>query len=133
MPEGDSVYKLARRLDPALRGQRLKRGELRVPAHATDDLTGRTVLEHDTYGKHLFTRLDGDLTLHTHLRMDGSLTVLRPSRILPRTSLPDVWVLLAAASGTTAYGLSIPVVELLRTADEADVVGHLGPDPPRRD
>ena len=30
--------------------------------------------------------------------------------------------------GPTAYALDMPVVELLRTDREADVVGHLGPD-----
>ena len=35
MPEGDTVYALARRLDEALRDRVLTRGELRVPAHAT--------------------------------------------------------------------------------------------------
>ena len=40
MPEGDTVYALARRLDDALTGRTLVRGELRVPAHATDDLAG---------------------------------------------------------------------------------------------
>ena len=45
MPEGDSVYKEARRLEPALQGRTLTRGELRVPAHATDDLAGYTVTE----------------------------------------------------------------------------------------
>jgi endonuclease-8 len=133
VPEGDSVYKLARRLEPSLRGQLLVRGELRVPAHATDDLAGRTVLELDTHGKHLLTRFDGGWTLHTHLAMDGSWTVVRPGRTLPRALLPDVRVLLACSSGATAYGLLMPVVELLRTRDEADVVGHLGPDPLRAD
>jgi len=133
VPEGDSVYLLARRLEPALRGRRLQRGELRVPAHATDDLAGRTTLELDTHGKHLLTRFDGGLTLHTHLRMDGSWTVVRPGRSLPRNLLPDVRVLLAVESGPTAYGLSIPVVELLPTAGESDAVGHLGPDPLRAD
>jgi formamidopyrimidine-DNA glycosylase len=133
VPEGDSVYKLARRLEPALKGQRLLRGELRVPAHATDDLRGRTVLELDTYGKHLLTRFDGALTLHTHLKMDGSWSVVRPGRHLPRALLPDVRVLLGCENGSTAYGLSMPVVELVHTRDESDVVGHLGPDPLRAD
>ena len=133
MPEGDSVYKLARRLEPALVGQRLVRGELRVPAHATDDLAGRTVLELDTFGKHLLTRFDGDLTLHTHLKMDGSWTVVRSGKNLPRALLPDVRVLLGCANGNTAYGLSMPVVELLHSRNEADAIGHLGPDPLRRD
>jgi len=133
VPEGDSVYKLAERLRPALDGRRLTRGELRVPAHATDDLAGRTVRGHDTHGKHLLTRFDGGLSLHTHLKMDGSWTVVRPGRSLPRHLLPDVRVWLAVEQGPTAYGLLLPVVELIRTAEEADVIGHLGPDPLRAD
>ncbi len=133
MPEGDSVHKVARKLEPALVGQALVRGELRVPAHATDDLAGHTVTEIDTHGKHLLTRLDSGLTLHTHLKMDGSWTITRPGRRLPRDLLPDVRVLLETRAGSTAYGITMPVVELVRTADEADVVGHLGPDPLRAD
>ncbi|HYP46529.1 MAG TPA: DNA-formamidopyrimidine glycosylase family protein [Propionibacteriaceae bacterium] len=133
MPEGDSVYVLARRLQPPLAGKTLARGELRVPAHATEDLSGHTVTELDTYGKHLLIRFDSQLTLHTHLRMDGSWTVVRAGRSLPRSVLPDVRVLLAVAGGPTAYGVLIPVVELIRTADEPDVVGYLGPDPLRAD
>nr|WP_294695698.1 DNA-formamidopyrimidine glycosylase family protein [uncultured Friedmanniella sp.] len=133
MPEGDSVYRVARRLEPALVGHILTRGELRVPAHATDDLAGHTVQQVATHGKHLLTRLDSGLTLHTHLRMDGSWTLTRSGRRLPRNLLPDVRVLLETAAGVTAYGISMPVVELVRTADEHDVVGHLGPDPLRSD
>ena len=132
VPEGDSVYVLARRLD-VLNGRTLTRGELRVPQHATDDLSGRTVLAQVTHGKHLLTRLGGELTLHTHLRMDGSWTVVRPGRSLPRQLMPDVRVLLATEDGPTAYGLSLPVVDLVRTADEDTVIGHLGPDPLRDD
>lgn len=138
MPEGDSVYLLARRLDRSLLGRRISRGDLRVPRHATADLSGRDILEHVTYGKHLLTRLSGDLTLHTHLRMDGSWSVVRAGRRLPRDLMPDVRVLLATSEpdggpGPTAYGLKLPVVELLRTPDESSVVGHLGPDPLRTD
>ena len=133
VPEGDSVYKLARRLDRLLKGHTISRSELRVPAHATEDLSGRTVLEHDTHGKHLLTRFSGGLTLHTHLRMDGSWTVTRPGRRLPGSLMPDVRVVLQVNSGETAYGVKLPVVDLLRTADEPQVVGHLGPDPLRAD
>ena len=133
MPEGDSVYKVARRLEPALVGQTLTRGELRVPAHATADLAGHTVSELATHGKHLLTRFDSGLTLHTHLKMDGSWTVTRSGRRLPGNLLPDVRVLLETTAGCTAYGISMPVVELVRTAEEHEVVGHLGPDPLRAD
>ncbi|KMO70337.1 DNA-formamidopyrimidine glycosylase family protein [Mycolicibacterium chlorophenolicum] len=132
MPEGDTVYALARRLDDALRGRTLERGELRVPAHATDDLAGRTVLAHVTHGKHLLTRLSDDLTLHTHLRMSGSWTVSPTGRWLPRSVMPDVRVLLRT-DGPAAYGVKLPVVQLVRSSDEAQCVGHLGPDPLRDD
>jgi formamidopyrimidine-DNA glycosylase len=132
MPEGDTVYALARRLDSALRDRVLTHGELRVPAHATADLAGLTVLEHLTHGKHLLTRLSNDLTLHTHLLMSGSWTVSDTGRWLPRAVMLDVRVVLRT-DGPAAYGVKIPIVELLRTWDEGDVVGHLGPDPLRDD
>ena len=133
VPEGDSVFRLARRLDAALAGQRLRAGRLRVAAHATADLAGTVVLGHATHGKHLLTRFDNGDTVHTHLRMQGSWTVVRAGRRLPRHVQPDVRVALTTTDGPTAYGLDLPVVELLRTADEHLAVGHLGPDPLRAD
>lgn len=128
MPEGDTVYALACQLDAALRDRVLTRDEMRVPAHATEDLAEHTVLAHVTHGKHLLTRLSGDLSLHTHLRMSGSWTVSSTGRWLPPAFMRDVRVVLRT-DGPAAYGVRLPVVDLLRTRDEADVVGHLGPDP----
>jgi endonuclease VIII len=133
VPEGDSVYLLARRLERSLDGRGVVRSDLRVPRHAMADLSGRTVLEHATHGKHLLTRFSGDLTLHTHLRMDGSWSVTRPGRRLPRRVMPDVRVVIEVDTGHTAYGVLLPVVDLVRTRDEDTVVGHLGPDPLRDD
>jgi formamidopyrimidine-DNA glycosylase len=133
MPEGDAVYRTARRLDAGLAGRLLARTDFRVPAHATADLRGRSVLGTDTHGKHLLTRVEGGTTLHTHLRMDGRWKVLAPGRRVARREQPDVRVLLETAEGATAAALLMPVVELLPTADEHRVVGHLGPDPLRAD
>ncbi|AUZ89091.1 endonuclease VIII [Arthrobacter agilis] len=133
MPEGDSVFRLAARLRRSFDGRLLRRGDLRVPAHATSALDGLRVVEHVTHGKHLLTRLDGGLTLHTHLLMQGSWTVTAAGRKLPRALLPDARVILEVEDGPTAYGLNLPVVDLLPTRAEADVVGHLGPDPLRDD
>ena len=130
MPEGDSVYRAARRLDQRLAGTAVVRSDFRVPQHATADLAGALVLGTASRGKHLLTRFDLDgqrLTLHTHLRMDGEWTVLAPGKVLPRRLEPDVRVLLAT-TGPTALALRMPVVELLPTAEEPSVVGHLGPD-----
>lgn len=133
MPEGDTIFQLARRLRPALDGHTLTHGELRVAAHADVRMAGLTILDHDTHGKHLLTRLSENVTLHTHLKMTGSWTVTRPGRQLPRRLLPDVRVLMALDTGATAYGISLPVVDLIATDRESDVVGHLGPDPLRAD
>lgn len=127
MPEGDSVWRVARRLERGLTGRQLVASDLRVPRHATVDLSGRTVLATVSRGKHLLTRFDGGLTLHTHLRMQGEWTVVGAGRRLPRRLDPDVRVVLRT-DGPTGYALRMPVVEVLRTADEHTAVGHLGPD-----
>jgi formamidopyrimidine-DNA glycosylase len=132
VPEGDSVYRVARRLD-RLAGQLLASSEFRVPRYATVDLSGRAMLATDTHGKHLLTRMEGGLTVHTHLGMDGSWTVLAPGRRLPRRLEPDIRLLLVTVGGQRAAGLGLPVVELLPTGREHTVVGHLGPDPLRAD
>ena len=127
MPEGDTVWLAARRLHAALAGRRLTRADLRVPRYATADLTGRTVHEVVSRGKHLLTRLDDDLTLHTHLRMDGSWRLFRPGQRWSGGPAHTVRVVLGNADWT-AVGFRLPVVDLLPTSAEADVVGHLGPD-----
>lgn len=133
MPEGDSVWRTARRLDRGLAGRVLARSDFRVPQHATADLSGRTVTATVTHGKHLLTRLDDGTTLHTHLEMDGSWTVVGPGRRLPSRLESDVRVRLETVGGQAGYGLLLPVVELIRTREEHRVVGHLGPDPLRDD
>ncbi|QMU77095.1 Fpg/Nei family DNA glycosylase [Streptacidiphilus sp. PB12-B1b] len=127
MPEGDSVYRTAQRLHDALAGRPLTVSDLRVPAHATADLTGRPVLEVVPRGKHLLTRVDGGWTLHTHLRMEGRWQVYPAGQ---RWSGGADWQIRAVLGNrdATAVGYRLPVVELLRTADEGRAVGHLGPD-----
>ncbi len=94
MPEGDTVWLAARNLDAALAGQTLTRTDLRVPQLATTDLTGRRVLEVVPRGKHLLTRIEGGLTLHTHFRMDGSWHLYRPGERWRGGPVSDVRVVL---------------------------------------
>jgi endonuclease-8 len=129
MPEGDTVWLTAKRLHAALAGRVLLRSDLRVPRFATSDLTGRTVLEVVPRGKHLLTRLEGGLTLHSHLRMDGAWKVLPGGG--PGVRLPGPQFQIRAVLGNaenTAVGYRLPVLELMRTVDEDGAVGHLGPD-----
>lgn len=128
MPEGDSVWLAAQRMGAGLVGRRLTGSDFRVPRHATADLRGATVLAFTSYGKHMLTRFDSGLTLHSHFRMDGSWTLLSAGRRLPRAVEGDIRVVLTTDDGSMAYGLRLPVVNLLPTARECDVIGHLGPD-----
>lgn len=127
MPEGDTVARTARRLHAVLAGRRLTVTDFRVPRLATVDLTGRRVLEVAARGKHLLTRVDGGVTVHTHLRMEGSWHVYRAGA---RWSAAPGWqirLVLANAEWQTV-GYRLGVVQLLPTAEEARAVGHLGPD-----
>lgn len=127
MPEGDTVWLAARRLDDALAGRVLTVSDFRVPQLATVDLTGRRVLAVVARGKHLLTRVEGGLTVHTHFRMDGAFRLFRPGT--PWRGGPAWQVRLVLGNEEwTAVGFRLPVLELLPTERETDVVGHLGPD-----
>ena len=132
MPEGDAVWRTARRLESALAGRELRRTDFRVPALATVDLAGGTVTESLSRGKHLLTRIDGPpadgraWTLHTHLKMEGSWRVFRTGQRWNRPAHEARVVL--DVGDRTAVGFTLGIVELVPREHERDVVGHLGPD-----
>ncbi|MCW0213757.1 MAG: DNA glycosylase [Pseudonocardia sp.] len=126
MPEGDTVYLAGKRLHAALAGKSLLRGELRHPRLAGEDLTGRTVVEVRSIGKHLFTRLDDGRSLHSHFRMDGAWHLYRPGMSWQRPVHEARAVL--EVPDRVAVGFALHDLELLPTADESRLVGHLGPD-----
>lgn len=126
MPEGDTVWQTARRLHAALAGLPLTGAELRVPQHATASLTGHVVLEVVSRGKHILTRFESELTLRTHLGMEGSWWLHRPDARWPPAEEPVRAVL--ASSRALAVGWRLARVDLVPTAAEASLVGHLGPD-----
>ncbi|HLS43857.1 MAG TPA: DNA-formamidopyrimidine glycosylase family protein [Ornithinicoccus sp.] len=133
MPEGDAVWRTARRLHTALSGDLLLGADLRVPALATKDLVGRHTLEVVPRGKHLLHRIEGGLTLHSHLRMDGSWRVLHrtsgdsgpPQQAATRkhTVRAVLWT-----DSAIAVGDRLGMLDLVETTHEDRLVGHLGPD-----
>lgn len=131
MPEGDTVWLAARHLHAALAGRVLAATDFRVPALATVDLGGTTVAEVVPRGKHLLFRLAGGpgdaMTLHTHFRMDGSWH-LYPDGQPWKGGAPHQIRAILRVDGLAAVGYRLPVLELVPTADEHTVVGHLGPD-----
>lgn len=144
MPEGDVVWRTAQRLDQALSGRLLVVADLRWPSLATADLVGREVLETIARGKHILTRLSGaepgpgsgsgpasgpvslpPVTLHSHLRMEGGWRIDHTDAA--RGQSHDIRAVLGNAEWT-ATGLRLGMLDLVATADEATLIGHLGPD-----
>jgi endonuclease VIII len=125
VPEGDTIWYTARQLHEALAGRELTHSDFRVPRLATATLVGDTVLGAAARGKHLLIRTQSGLTVHTHLRMDGSWrvtateTAVRDDHRIRLILANDSW---------RATGYQLGVVELVRTRDEQRITGHLGPD-----
>jgi endonuclease-8 len=118
MPEGDTIHHAARRIREALEG-RVPR-EISMP-HARHEgspwperLRGRAVRAVDAHGKHLFLRFEGDLTLHSHLRMTGHWDVYRDGARW-RRSPRRAWLVLAG-EGVEVVQFDGPVLELLTEA-----------------
>jgi endonuclease-8 len=127
VPEGDTVWLATRRLHTALAGATLRRGELRVPQLATLDLAGATVREVVPRGKHLLVRLGDGRTLRTHFRMDGSWHIYRHGTRWRGGPGHDIRAILATDEWD-CVGYRLHDLAVVATADEDQLVGHLGPD-----
>ena len=128
MPEGDTVHRTADRLDAALRDAALERAELRWPSVPQVDLAGSRTLEVVARGKHLLHRFDTGTTLHTHLRMEGQWRVEHPGPATERALRRHDLRAALLTEQWSALGLRLGMLDLVPTAREAELVGHLGPD-----
>jgi endonuclease-8 len=127
VPEGDTVWLAARRMNTALAGATLRRGELRVPQLAAVDLAGATVREVVPRGKHMLIRLADGRTLRTHFRMDGSWHIYRPGSTWRGGPAFAVRAVLATDEWE-CVGYRLHDMAMVRTEHEDQLVGHLGPD-----
>ena len=125
MPEGDTVYRAARALNEVLAGRVLTRSDFRVPAFATVDLVGETVESVVSVGKHLLHRV-GDVTIHSHLKMEGAWHVYPVSAKWRRPAWQARAIL--AVPGFVTVGFSLGVLEIVPREKEGEIVGYLGPD-----
>ncbi len=126
MPEGDTVLVAAHRLNEALAGQVIVESEIRMPRFATADLSGQTITEVRSRGKHLLFRTDAGVTLHSHFKMDGAWHLYRSGE---RWRAPGFQArAVIRTQGIEAVGFRLGICELLRTAGEEHRLRHLGPD-----
>jgi len=126
------VWRTAQRLHAALAGRELTGCDLRWPSLATVDLTGRRVAGAVSAGKHLLVRVEAAgeepaLTVHSHLRMEGSWRVSRTGQAPGQARSHDVRAVLANEDWT-AVGFRLGMLDVVPTAAEGQLVGHLGPD-----
>jgi endonuclease VIII len=115
MPEGDTIHFAARRMRAALVGSPIVEIETPQRRHAMDRwperLEGRAVRSVDAHGKHLFIRFEGDLTLHSHLRMTGWWGVYPRGRRWSR-SRRRAWLVIRTAEHDVVE-FDGPVLELM--------------------
>ncbi|HEY3884832.1 MAG TPA: DNA-formamidopyrimidine glycosylase family protein [Vicinamibacterales bacterium] len=132
MPEGDAIFRTARTLNGALAGRTVVRFESVFPqltrVHDDVRITGRIVESVTAAGKHVLMRFSDDLTLRTHMRMNGSWHVYRPGERW-RKPRRDMRIVVATAS-FEAVAFAVLVAEFLDSRSEArqDDLRKMGPD-----
>jgi endonuclease-8 len=123
VPEGDTIRRLADRISARFAGQRVVRCVTRDPRLVGVDFTGDMLVDADAVGKHLLIRFDDGRTLHAHLLMTGSWTV-GPAAVEPEwRRRVELWLETGRLTG-----LDVPLLGVLATRDEAELLAHLGPD-----
>jgi endonuclease-8 len=132
VPEGDTIHHAARRLRPVLEGRVPDEIATPHPRFARDRwperLAGRAVTAVDARGKHLFLRFEGDLAIHSHLRMTGSWRVFERGQRWSRPARA-AWLILRRGEHEVVQ-FNGPVLELMtesRTRLDQRIAG-LGPD-----
>jgi endonuclease VIII len=129
--EGDSILRIARRLDDVLAGERMSvrtPGQRRPAGLPPAELDGRRLERAESRGKHLLLHFEDRLVLHSHLGMRGSWHIYGPGERWRRPSR-DAWIALAA-SGSEAVNFG---GSTMRIATEAQLhrdprLARLGPD-----
>jgi endonuclease-8 len=123
MPEGDTIRRLADRITARFAGQRCQRCVTRDPRLVGVDFTGATLIDAEAVGKHLLIRFDNGRTLHAHLLLTGSFRVGPASREPEWRRRIELWM-----EDGRLTGVDVPLLGVVPTAMEDQIVGHLGPD-----
>ena len=128
MPEGDTLFRTATVLREVLAGREVTAARGRPDGVALGRAVGSRVVRVESVGKHLLIGFSNGLSLHTHLRMNGSWHRYRsgerwrrsPARAVAVIEVPDA----------VAVCFDAPTVELLDSRALAlhPVLAALGPD-----
>jgi endonuclease-8 len=132
VPEGDTIHAAANRIRAVLLDRVPDAIATPQPRHANDRwperLAGLAVRSVDAHGKHLFLRFEGELTIHSHLRMTGSWGVHRKGARWRRAAR-RAWIVISAGEWQVVE-FDGPALELMgesRTRFDRRLAA-LGPD-----
>ncbi|MGZ7040807.1 MAG: DNA-formamidopyrimidine glycosylase family protein, partial [Thermoanaerobaculia bacterium] len=132
MPEGDTIFRAARTLHRALAGKTVTRFETVLPKLARVDdqepIAGRRVERVEAAGKNLIITFSGELSLRTHMRMNGSWHIYRPGERWQRRQ--DDMRIVIATEDFVAVGFNVPIAEFHdpRSLARSDDLRLIGPD-----
>jgi endonuclease VIII len=124
MPEGDTIFRAARRLAHVLAGQPLVGFDL--PMHAGRTNAPARVLAVEAVGKYLLVRFDDQRVLVTHMKMTGSWRIFRRGQRW-RGGRAQARAVLETAH-YVAVCFDAPVVRLMTAAQATRALATLGPD-----
>lgn len=137
MPEGDTIWRTAGRLRPALAGHELLRFEALRLIGDRPRLGGQ-IDDVEAVGKHLLVHFAGGLSLDTHMRMTGSWHLYRVDERWRKAS--HLVRCIIGVDGWNAVCFSAPIVRSYRRDGRAGPLGvgvnpvaRLGPDLCRAD
>ena len=128
MPEGDTIYRAARRLRRALLGEPIIDCQAQVLEASARSMVGCAIAEVESRGKNLLIYLDPGPVLYTHMKMTGSWHLYRPGE---RWRKPPGRASVAIYTRPfVAVCFNAPVVELMDRArvDRHPTLSQLGPD-----
>jgi endonuclease-8 len=132
VPEGDTLWRVASRLSPALVGRRVTAIRLSAAPLVSEArryrIEGSEVLAVEARGKHLLVRFSSGVALHTHLGMTGSWHLYRAGT---RWRQPAHLARVVIETGGVVAVCFVPrVIEIVPEPGEAahPTLSALGPD-----
>ena len=132
MPEGDTIHRVARRINLALAGREIDNAEAPNPRspvhHRSGELKGRTLERAEAYGKHLLVEFSGGTVVHSHLGMNGRWRISVEGDLITR----GAWLAFGAGERGAAQtgGKLLRIVSRSRARNDPSLA-QLGPDPLR--
>lgn len=130
MPEGDSLFRFARRVGAALEGETITAARAHGPGPTpqVQRIVGSTCTGVRSQGKNLIISFDNGLALRGHLRMYGTWHIYQPGEEWTKPEREARLVLQSA--NVVVVNFSAPVIEMLeeRALGLHSPLAGLGPD-----